>query len=95
LARIIGTLRLSIQRCLPATIRKTNSIRSSFGKGTSGTNGDADHPEKWGNDIWRIDAALGYRFTNCLQGKVQYSISQQKSAQEGEHLVAVQLTAKY
>lgn len=60
-----------------------------------GTIRDEDHREKWGNDIWRIDAALGYRFTNCLQGKVQYSISQQNSAQEGEHLVAVQLTAKY
>ena len=60
-----------------------------------GTIRDEDHREKWGNDIWRIDAALGYRFTNCLQGKVQYSLSQQNSAQEGEHLVAVQLTAKY
>jgi len=60
-----------------------------------GTIRDEDQREKWGNDIWRIDAALGYRFTNCLQGKVQYSISQQDSAQEGEHLLAVQLTAKY
>lgn len=60
-----------------------------------GTIRDEDHREKWGNDIWRIDAALGYRFTNWLQGKVQYSISQQDSAQGGEHLVAVQLTAKY
>jgi hypothetical protein len=60
-----------------------------------GTIRDEDHRAKWGNDIWRIDAALGYRFTNCLQGKVQYSISQQDSAQEGEHLLAVQLTAKY
>jgi predicted porin len=51
--------------------------------------------QKWGSDIWRIDAALGYRFTNYLQAKVQYSLSQQNSAQEGEHLVAVQLTVKY
>ncbi|HYM98705.1 MAG TPA: hypothetical protein VET25_03100, partial [Aestuariivirgaceae bacterium] len=60
-----------------------------------GTIRNEDHRAKWGNDIWRIDAALGYRFTNCLQGKVQYSISHQDSAQEGEHLVAIQLTAKY
>ena len=60
-----------------------------------GTIRDEDERTKWGNDIWRIDAALGYRFTNYLQGKVQYSLSQQNSAQEGEHLVAVQLTAKY
>src|ERR1043166_984030 len=60
-----------------------------------GTIRDEDEREKWGNDIWRIDAAIGYRFTNYLQGKVQYSLSQQNSSQEGEHLVAVQLTAKY
>jgi hypothetical protein len=41
---------------------------------------------------WRIDDALGYRFTNYLQGKLQYSFSHQDSAQEGEHLVATQLT---
>jgi hypothetical protein len=60
-----------------------------------GTIRNGDEREKWGNDIWRIDAALGYRFTDYLQGKVQYSLSQQNSAQEGEHLVAVQLTVKY
>lgn len=60
-----------------------------------GTIRDESQRTKWGNDIWRIDAAIGYRFTNYLQGKVQYSLSQQNSAQEGEHLVAVQLTAKY
>jgi len=60
-----------------------------------GTIRDGDEREKWGNDIWRIDAALGYRFTDYLQAKVQYSLSQQNSAQEGEHLVAAQLTVKY
>jgi hypothetical protein len=59
-----------------------------------GTIRDEDHPEKWGNDIWRIDAALGYRFTDYLQGKVQYSFSQQ-SSQSGGHLVATQLTVKF
>jgi hypothetical protein len=60
-----------------------------------GTIRDGGELQKWGSDIWRIDAALGYRFTNYLQAKVQYSLSQQDSAQEGEHLVAVQLTVKY
>jgi len=60
-----------------------------------GTIRDGDERTKWGNDIWRIDAAFGYRFTDYLQAKVQYSLSQQDSAQEGEHLVAVQLTVKY
>ncbi len=59
-----------------------------------GTIRDEDHRAKWGNDIWRIDAALGYRFTNYLQGKVQYSFSQESSQTSG-HLVAAQLTLKY
>ena len=60
-----------------------------------GTIRDEDHRAKWGNDIWRIDAALGYRFTDYLQGKLQYSFSHQDSAQEGENLVAAQLTLKF
>jgi hypothetical protein len=60
-----------------------------------GTIRDGGELQKWGSDIWRIDAALGYRFTDYLQAKVQYSLSQQASAQEGDHLVAVQLTVKY
>jgi hypothetical protein len=59
-----------------------------------GTIRDQDHRAKWGNDIWRIDAALGYRFTNYLQGKLQYSFSQE-SAQTAGHLFAAQLTLKY
>jgi hypothetical protein len=55
---------------------------------------DQDHREKWGNDIWRIDAALGYRFTDYLQGKLQYSFSQE-SSRMGGHLVAAQLTLKF
>jgi hypothetical protein len=59
-----------------------------------GTIRDEDHRAKWGNDIWRIDAALGYRFTDYLQGKLQYSFSQESSRMAG-HLVAAQLTLKY
>lgn len=60
-----------------------------------GTIRDEDDRAKWGNDIWRIDAALGYRFTDYLQGKLQYSFSHQDSAQEGDNLVAAQLTLKF
>jgi hypothetical protein len=60
-----------------------------------GTIRDEESRAKWGNDIWRIDAALGYRFTDYLQGKVQYSFSHQDSAQEGDNLVAAQLTVKF
>ena len=54
-----------------------------------------DRRAKWGNDIERIDAALGYRFTNYLQGKFQYSFSHQDSHQEGEHLFSTQFTLKF
>ena len=56
---------------------------------------DEEDHAKWGNDIWRIDAALGYRFTDYLQGKIQYSFSHQDSPQEGDNLVAAQLTVKF
>jgi len=60
-----------------------------------GTVRDEDERAKWGNDIWRIDAALGYRFTDYLQAKIQYSFSRQDSPQEGKHLFAGQITAKF
>ncbi|HMG06805.1 MAG TPA: hypothetical protein VK581_15210 [Chthoniobacterales bacterium] len=60
-----------------------------------GTIRDEENRTKWGNDIWRIDAAFGYRFTDYLQGKIQYSFSHQNSAQEGDNLVAAQLTVKF
>jgi hypothetical protein len=59
-----------------------------------GTIRDEDERAKWGNDVWRIDAALGYRFTDYLQGKVQYSFTQESSQMAG-HLFAAQLTVKY
>jgi hypothetical protein len=60
-----------------------------------GTVRDEESRVQWGNDVWRIDAALGYRFTNYLQAKVQYSLTEEDSQQQGEHLVAVQLTLKF
>ncbi len=50
----------------------------------------------WDYDVSRVDAALGYRFTNYLQIKLQYSFSHRHDElQEGEQLVAVQLTLKF
>jgi hypothetical protein len=50
----------------------------------------------WDNDVWRIDTALGFRFNRHWQGKVQYSYSHQKgSLQQGEQLVAGQVTLKF
>jgi len=52
--------------------------------------------DQWGNDIWRIDAAIGYRWTEQIQTKLQYSFTDQNLPQSHEeHLVAGQITVKY
>jgi len=53
-------------------------------------------PAQWGQDIWRIESALGYRFSRHLQAKLQYGYSGMNSPrQEGEQLLAAQLTLKF
>ena len=52
--------------------------------------------EPWANDMFRVDLAFGYRFTRHLQSKLQYSFGRRDaSLQQGEQLVAVQITAKF
>jgi hypothetical protein len=52
--------------------------------------------ERWDRDIWRIDTALGYRFDRHLQTKLQYSYSRQNGPrQQGEQLLALQMTVKF
>ncbi len=44
----------------------------------------------------RIDPALGYRFPRHLQSKIQYSFGHRNtSLQQGEQLVAAQVTLKF
>jgi hypothetical protein len=51
---------------------------------------------QWGNDIWRVDAALGYRFNNNIQAKVQYSYNGEDAVYPiGKNMIAVQLTVKF
>jgi hypothetical protein len=57
---------------------------------------DAGEEVRWGNSVWRVDAAVGYRFTNYLQGKVQYSFKHEDAKiQTGEQMVAAQVTIKF
>ncbi len=50
----------------------------------------------WGRDLWRTDAAVGYRLTRYLQTKVQYSYLRENGPlQQGEQLVAAQVTLKF
>lgn len=55
-----------------------------------------DRRAQWGNDVWRTDVAVGYRFTSYMQGKLQYSFTRTDArVQIGEQLIAAQLTAKF
>jgi predicted porin len=50
----------------------------------------------WDRNAWRVDTALGYRFDRHLQAKLQYSVGQQAGrVQQGEQLVAAQMTLKF
>jgi hypothetical protein len=52
--------------------------------------------QTWDNNMFDIDLALGYRFTRHLQAKLQYSYGhRQGSLQQGEQLVAAQVTLKF
>jgi hypothetical protein len=61
-----------------------------------GTVPDEGEWAQWGNDIWRIDAAIGYRFNNNVQVKAQYSYNCEDAVFPiGENVVAVQFTIKF
>ncbi len=57
---------------------------------------DEGDNETWGNDIWRIDTALTYRFTPDVQARIQYSIIRQQLAmREWENFLAGQVTVRF
>src|SRR5207249_4445140 len=63
-----------------------------FGEVSDGRGGE----RAWDRDVWRIDAALGYRFDRHLQAKLQYAFSRQTGRlQQGQQLVAAQVTLKF
>ncbi len=75
---------------LYAAARWNQQLYSRINNGVGGQ-------EPWGNDMYRIDLALGYRFTRHLQSKLQYSFGYRPGAalQQGEQLVAAQATMKF
>ncbi len=51
---------------------------------------------EWDRNAWRLDLALGYRFTEHVQVKLQYSVGDKRgSDQEGNHLGAMQVTVRF
>lgn len=74
---------------LYAAARWNQELFANINNGTGGQ-------EPWGNDMYRIDLALGYRFTRHLQTKIQYSFGRRNATlQQGEQLVAAQVTVKF
>ena len=54
------------------------------------------NPATWGRDVWRIDSAVGYRFTAHTQLKLQYSLQHEDSGpREYGHMVAAQFTIRF
>lgn len=50
----------------------------------------------WGDDVWRTDVAVTYRFTPNAQIKLQYSLENERSPNEGPgNTFAAQLTLKF
>jgi hypothetical protein len=50
----------------------------------------------WGRDLWRIDTALGYRFTAHTQLKLQYSLQHEDSGpRDFGHTIAAQFTLRF
>ena len=56
---------------------------------------DEDEQIRWGNDVFRVDGVLGYRFNNYVQLKLQYSFTHEDAEQIGEHLFATQFTIRF
>lgn len=54
-------------------------------------NGDV----RWGDDLSRVDASVGYRFSAHTQFKLQYSIEHNLPLDQFNHLVAAQFTLKF
>ena len=76
----------------PALFAALRWNQQLFGEVDDGRGGDA----AWDRDAWRAEAAVGYRFDRHTQAKVQYGYSRQTGdLQQGEQLVALQLTIRF
>jgi len=51
---------------------------------------------KWGDDLWRVDVAIGYRLSAYMQLKLQCSFTHHDiDIQQGDRLLAAQLTLRF
>ncbi len=57
---------------------------------------DLGNRVRWGRDMWRVDMALGYRFTANTQMKLQYSFQQEDFALHSiTNTIAAQFTLRF
>jgi hypothetical protein len=76
----------------PALFAALRWNQQLFGDVPDGRGGD----DRWDRDVWRADAAVGWRVDRHLQAKLQYAFSRQTGGlQQGQQLVAAQLTLKF
>jgi hypothetical protein len=55
-----------------------------------------DASTKWGDDLWRVDMAIGYRLSAYMQLKLQCSFTHHDiDIQQGDRLLAAQLTLRF
>ena len=71
-----------------AALRWNQQFFSEVPDGTGGT-------KSWGRDLWRTDAALGYRFTPHTQLKLQYSLEHEAGPRDFSHMVGAQFTVRF
>ena len=51
---------------------------------------------EWDRDGWRLDLALGHRLSRNMQAKLQYSLAERTGQdQEGDHMLAAQVTVRF
>jgi hypothetical protein len=63
-----------------------------FGTVSDGARGNI----RWGQDLGRVDAAVGYRFTTHTQLKLQYSFQQETTGpRDDNHTLAAQFTVRF
>ncbi len=70
-------------------LRWNQQLFSSLADGRGGA-------DRWGRNVWRIDAGPGYRFTAHSQLKLQYSLQREDAdSHRFGQLLALQLTVKF
>jgi hypothetical protein len=75
----------------PALFGAVRWNQQFFDEVSDGYGGEA----KWGDDVSRVDFAVGYRFSENTQLKTQLSLQREMGPRGQSHAVAVQFTVRF